>query len=370
MPQDALELSMRLPGAVRDAKEFWNALIEKRDLKCVVPEDRFRVDAFYNPHGKPGTMISPEAFYLTDADLGHLDTSIFPIAANELQHIDPQQRMLLEVTQECLENAGETDWRGKRVGCYVGTFGEDWVDLGAKDSLDTSMYRAAGSSDFALSNRLSYEYDFRGPSMTIKTGCSAAMMGLNEACWAINTGQCDAAIVAGSNLIMTPTMTISMGAAALSATGTCKTFDADADGYARGEAVNAIFIKSLSNALADGNPIRAVIRGIGVNSDGQTSRTLTPSLIRETYAQAGLCPHKTAFFECHGTGTRVEDPIEAGAVDKIFGDFGIYIGAVKPNFGHSEGAYAITSIIKAVIALEKRVIPPNMRFSTPNPAIN
>ncbi|CAK1367605.1 unnamed protein product [Cercospora beticola] len=381
-PPGALEpiaicgLSMRLPGAVRGAEAFWRALVEQRELKCVVPEDRFNVKAFFSPQGKPGTIISPEAFYLSDAELGHLDTSMIPIAAHELRHIDPQQRMLLEITRECLENAGETNWRGKRVGCYVGTFGEDWIDIGAKDTLDASMYRAAGSSDFALSNRLSYEYDFRGPSMTIKTGCSAAMMGLNEACWAINSRQCDAAIVAGSNLILSPTMTISMGAAALSPTGSCKTFDANADGYARGEAVNAIYIKRLSDALADGNAVRAVIRGIGVNSDGQTSRTLTPSLvcqenlIRQVYTQAGLPFHKTAFFECHGTGTRVGDPIETGAVDNIFGNAGIHIGAVKPNFGHSEGASAITSIIKAVLSLEKRLIPPNMRFVNPNPAIN
>ena len=156
-------LSMRLPGAVRDAHTFWKALVEKRDLRCPVPANRFNVEAFHDPHGKTGTIISRDAFYLADEDLGHLDTSRFKIAAHELQHIDPQQRILLELTQECLENAGETDWRGKRVGCYVGTFGEDWLDLGAKDVLDSSMYRAAGSSDFALSNRVSYEYDFRGP---------------------------------------------------------------------------------------------------------------------------------------------------------------------------------------------------------------
>ncbi|GIZ49113.1 hypothetical protein CKM354_001215200 [Cercospora kikuchii] len=185
-PTGALEpiaicgMSMRLPGAVRGAEAFWKALVEKRKLKCIVPEDRFNVKAFYSSQAKPGTIISPEAFYLSDAELGHLDTSMIPIAAHELRHIDPQQRMLLEITRECLENAGETNWRGKRVGCYVGTFGEDWIDLGAKDTLDANMYRAASSSDFALSNRLLYEYNFRSPSITIKTGCSIAIMGLNK----------------------------------------------------------------------------------------------------------------------------------------------------------------------------------------------
>ena len=212
--------------------------------------------------------------------------------------------------------------------------------------------------------------------MVIKTGCSASLVGLHNACRGLQNGDCDAAIVAGTSLIMGPSLTAAMTQqGVLSPEGSCKTFDADADGFARAEAINAVYIKRLDDAIRDGNPIRAIIRGTSTNSDGKSGSLLAPngeqheSLMRKVYADANLDPAETAFVECHGTGTATGDPIETTAVGNIFGDKGVVIGSVKPNIGHAEGASGINSLIKAVLALEHKVIPPNIKFNTPNPKI-
>ena len=215
------------------------------------------------------------------------------------------------------------------------------------------------------------------PSLTTRTACSSSLVALHEACMAIDKGDCDAAVVGGANLIMQPASTTTFTEQGLlSPDGSCKTFSADANGYVRGEAINAIFIKRLDVALKDGNPIRAVIKGSATNYDGRTPSLATPSakaqedLMRRTYEVAGITDFsKTGFVECHGTGTALGDPIEAGAVGKIFGHSGVFIGSIKPNFGHTEGASGILSVIKAVLTLEHRTIPPNIKFTNPNPAI-
>lgn len=212
--------------------------------------------------------------------------------------------------------------------------------------------------------------------MTIRTGCSAALVGLHEACVALQRGDCTSAIVGGANLIMAPNMTTAMTEqGVLSPDGSCKSFSADANGYGRGEAITAIYIKPLEAALRDGNPIRAVIRNTATNHDGKTPGLTYPntysheSMMRKAYADAGLDFAETAFVECHGTGTPVGDPIEANAVARVFGDKGVYIGSVKPNLGHSEGASGLSSLLKVVMALQNRIIPPNIKFNTPNPNI-
>lgn len=204
------------------------------------------------------------------------------------------------------------------------------------------------------------------------------MIGVHEAVQAIRNGDCDAAIIAGTNLIITPTMTITMSEQGiLSPEGRCKTFDEKADGYSRGEAINAIYIKKLSDALANNDPIRAIIRGTAMNSDGKTPGITMPNtdahvrLIRRAYEAAQISDlSQTAFFECHGTGTSIGDPLEANAVAQVFGgEKGIYIGSVKTNVGHSEASSGLTSIIKSILALEHKTIPPNINFSRPNPKI-
>ncbi|KAH7002677.1 hypothetical protein EDB80DRAFT_809883 [Ilyonectria destructans] len=368
-------MGMRLPGGIRDERALYDFLVERKDARSVTPPSRYNVDAYYSPHGKPGTIVTKHGYFL-DSDLAKFDPTTFRITATEAAHLDPNQRLALEVVREAFERAGETDWRGKKIGTYVGVFGEDWLDMRNKDANFASPYDLLGAIDYAIANRISYEYDLKGPSMTVKTACSSAAVGLHGAMQEIQSGNITSAIVVGANLIFAPGMTVAMSIeAALSPEGSSKSFDADADGYARGEAVTALYIKRLDEAIRDGNPIRAILRASSSNSDGKTAGFSTPSAdaheaaIREAYSMAHLDFSQTAMVETHGTGTPTGDPIEAEAIARCFGGAGVYLGAVKPNLGHSEGAAVITSLIKAVISLEHSTILPNIKFNTPNPAI-
>ncbi|PYH65910.1 type I polyketide synthase [Aspergillus vadensis CBS 113365] len=366
-------MGLRLPGNVRTADEFWDMLVSGKSGHGPVPKSRYNAKSFFHPSTAPVTG------YFLEEDPAYFDAGFFSVGAKEARLMDPQQRLLLEVVWECLEDSGETSWRGKDIGCYVGVFGEDWLELSLK-GLDpcADRHHALATGGFALSNRVSYEFDFRGPSMTIQTGCSASLVGLHEACQGLRSGQCSSAIVAGTNLILTPTMTSVMNQnGVLSPSGQCQTFDANADGYGRGEAINAVYLKRLSDALRDGDCVRAVIRSTAVNFDGRTAVMTNPSgiaqetLIRTAYKQAqihNICD--TGFFECHGTGTSAGDSVETSVVAKLFEGHGVLMGSVKPNCGHSEGASGLTSIIKATLALQHRTIPPNINFHEPNATVH
>ncbi|KAJ4328105.1 hypothetical protein N0V84_001473 [Fusarium piperis] len=368
-------MALRLPNGIQDPEAFWDVLINRKDLQAPIPPTRWNAAGFTNKLGNRSSIAAQRGYFLSD-DLSTLDTSFFTMSKRELERCDPQQRKLLELTREVLESAGETEFRGKPIGCYVGTFGEDWLQMSGKEDQHIGGYPLAAYGDLILANRISFEYDLKGPSMVIKTGCSASLVGLHEACRAIQSGDCSSAIVAGANLVMGPIPTSVMaGEGMLSPDGSCKTFDASANGYARGEAINALYIKPLDDAIRDNNPVRAIIRNTATNSDGKSQGILAPNgasheaLMRKVYGDIGLDPGKTAFVECHGTGTPTGDPIEATAVGNVFGQHGVYIGSVKPNVGHSEGASGITSLIKAVLALENNTIPPNIKFNNPNPNI-
>ncbi|KAI2820032.1 hypothetical protein CBS115989_3941 [Aspergillus niger] len=371
-------MALRLPGGLGSPQDLWDFLIAKGDARSRVPESRYNVSAFHSPSKRPGTVVTEYGYFLDESiKLGALDASRFSLSRAELEAADPQQRQMMEVVRECFDDAGEVNFRARPIGCYMGCYGEDWLELQNKDPQQNGMNRVDGYSDFMLSNRVSYEMDLRGPSMTIRTACSSALVGLNEACLALQRGDCDAAIVGGPSLIFAPATTAFMTEkGVLSPDGSCKTFSADANGYARGEAITAVFVKPLAAALRDGNPIRAVIRSVMSNSDGKTSGISHPStdsqeaLIRKAYQAAGITNMaETAFVECHGTGTPTGDPVEVQAVARVFGEAGVYIGSVKPNLGHSEGASGLTSLIKGVLALEHRIIPPNIKFTAPNPKI-
>jgi len=250
-------MAMRLPGGVRCAEDFWNLLYNGRDARGPVPADRYNADAFDNSLGGQGA-IPPKEGYFLDEDLSTLDTSFFSVGKTELEKADPQQRQLLEVTRECLDSAGEVHYRGKEIGCYVGTFGEDWLYSAAKETLSSGGYTMTGHVDLMTANRVSYEFDLQGPSMVVKTGCSASLVALHEAFRALQSGDCSGALVAGTSLIMGPTTTAAMFAEGiLSPEASCKTFDASADGFARAEAITCVYVKLLEDAIRDGNPIRA-----------------------------------------------------------------------------------------------------------------
>ncbi|KAI3556710.1 polyketide synthase [Colletotrichum abscissum] len=332
-------MAVRLPGGVKNTEDFWNLMMNKQSGLIPIPKERWNSEGFYSPVAKWGTVQNKEAYMFTQADndLTKFDASYFTCGEKEIERMDPMQRQLLEIARECLDNAGEVNWRGQEIGCYVGNFSSDWQDDLSMDPHASGLYRGSGYLDFLQPNRVSYEYGWTGPSMLVKTGCSSSMVALHLAAEAVQNGTCKSAMALGCNLITSViTSIVFTETGVLSPSGKCKTFDLLADGYGRGEAVNAVY----------------------------------EALIRKTYEKAGLPFNKTAFFECHGTGTPTGDPLEVAAVARIWKDHdGVMIGAVKPNVGHSEGAAGLTSVIKAVLALENRVIPPNIYMENPNPRI-
>ncbi|KXH64201.1 beta-ketoacyl synthase domain-containing protein [Colletotrichum salicis] len=375
-PIAIIGMGMRLPGRVYNATDYWDLLVNGRSGRCRVPKSRYNVDTWYGS-GKAAHVPSEFGYFLDDINLAHVDPSFWSFTKQEAELMDPRQRLFLEVAYEALENSGSTSWRGSHVGVYVGTMGDDWSQLESRDSQSLQQVRPDVYGDYIIANRASYEFDLTGPSVVVRTACSASLVALHQACQDLHSGDCLSAIVGGVNLILSPKDTVVMQQnGVLSPSAACQSFDAEADGFARGEGVSAIYIKKVSDAVRDGDPIRAVIRSTCTAGNGRTPGLTTPNpeihekLMRRGHKMAGITDlSKTAMVECHGTGTYVGDPLEVSAVANIWGDHGIYIGSVKPNIGHGEGASGLSSVIKMVLALENSTIPPNINFKTPNPRI-
>lgn len=369
-------IGVRLPGKIHHTEHLWEALRSGRDMRGPVPESRYNRHGFKDTLGSKGAIPTQHGYFL-DQDPTGFDPSLFSLTEEEVGRTDPQQRLLLEIVHECFENAGVADYRGSNIGCYMGQFADDWVHSQAKEDQHSGGYLLTGQSDLLLANRVSYEYDLRGPSLVVKTGCSASLVALHQACRALQMGDCVGAIVAGSNLILGPTLTVAMSAEGLlSPTGSCKTFDSTADGFARGEAVVAIYLQRLDRAIQQHLPIRAILANTCINANGNSSNILQPSetaqmdLMRQVYSEIRYETGRTAYVECHGTGTPTGDPIETTAVGKIFGSQGVYIGSIKPNLGHSEAASGLSSLLKAIVMLEKGMIVPHIKLQSPNPKID
>ncbi|KAL9598452.1 MAG: hypothetical protein Q9219_004488 [cf. Caloplaca sp. 3 TL-2023] len=378
-------IGCRLPGGVKSAVDFWNLLLEERSGQGDVPPERWNIDAFYHPNGgeKIGSM-SMRGGYFIHEDFRKFENSFFGINNVEATYMDPQQRKLLEITYECLENAGVPieNIRGSNTGVFAGSFTMDYWMTQTREPDYLHRYHATGTGTTILSNRISHALNLNGPSFTLDTGCSSSLYALHQACSALEANECDAAIVAASNLLQSPEQQLgTMKAGVLSPTGTCHTFDMTADGYGRADGLGAIYLKTLSKAIADGDPIRALIRGTAVNSNGKTQGISLPSadgqeaVMRKAYAKAGLSNfNDTEYIECHGTGTPVGDPIEVEAVSRVFKrkdatQAPLLIGSVKTNMGHSEATSGLTSIIKAVLCLENARIPATIGVKTINPQI-
>lgn len=370
-------MGIRLSGGVNSPDDFWDALLKGKHGLCEVPGTRYNIDTFYDAH-LPHSIRTRKGYYL-EQDPTQFDADFFEIKAVEAAGMDPQQRQLLEVTWECLESAGQTGSNDKNVGCYVGVFGNDWLNLDSQDDQAVDRFHISGAGPFALSNRLSYCFDWYGPSITMQTACSSSLIALHDACLALQHRECRSAVVAGVNLILSPTMTIAMSDTnVMSPDGACKTFDQAANGYGRGEGVSVVYIKRLSDAIKDNDCIRAIIRATSTNYNGKTPIPTAPclpsqeSLIKQAYRRAGIQDAtQTALFECHGTGTQIGDVVEVTAIARVLaanketGDSSI-LSSTKPNFGHTEGASGLTSVIKAILCLEHDTIPPNIFFKTPN----
>lgn len=380
-PVAIIGMACRFPGASSPA-ELWQLLRGGVDAVTEIPADRWNADRFYDEDASvPGKMNTRWGGFLERID--YFDAHFFRVSPREAPHLDPQQRMLMEVTWEALEDAGQVpgNLAGTSTGVFIGIMGSDYADTPMNDPLLVNFYTVTGHSRGIAANRLSHFFDFRGPSMSVDTACSSSLVATNLACRSLWSGESTLALAGGANVILSPEGTIWYAKAGLLAhDGRCKTFDSRADGLVRSEGVGVVVLKLLSRALADGDPIHAIIKGGAINQDGRSNGLTAPNrwaqeaLIREACAQADVSPGQVSYVEAHGTGTALGDPIEAqalGAVlatDRREGDF-CAIGSIKSNIGHTEAAAGVAGLIKVVLMLKHREIPPSLHYRQPNPHI-
>ncbi|KAF2736977.1 hypothetical protein EJ04DRAFT_595149 [Polyplosphaeria fusca] len=376
-------LSLRLPGDATSVETFWDMLVQGQTTASEFPEDRVNHASHHSSDGSAMGTIRPRRGHFLKGNLAAFDSAFFAMSAQEVEAMDPQQRVLLETTYHAFENAGIPIDRiyGSDASVHTGCFTADYLLMTAKDPELMLKYSGTGGAGAMLSNRISSFFNLHGPSVTTDTACSSSLVALDQSCQSLKLGQSSVGIVAGCNLIFTLDTTIGLSNMGfLSPEGISYSFDHRANGYARGEGFGVVVLKRLSDAVRDDDTIRAVIRGTGCNQDGNTplaqpSQDAQARLIAETYRRAGLDPSQTRYVEAHGTGTSVGDPLEATAIGKSFGTAKspaerVYVSSLKANFGHLEGAAGIAGLIKTVLMLERGVIPPLARLEKVNPNID
>ncbi|TGJ82080.1 hypothetical protein E0Z10_g6692 [Xylaria hypoxylon] len=366
MPVAVVGMACRFPGDATSPAAFFEMLVKGRSAWSEVPKDRYNIDAYWHPSkDRVGTATARGGHWMKE-NPSLFDATFFSMSAAEAATLDPQLRMLMEVTFECLENAG--------------------MPIEGLVKSDTSVYVASssqvGSGTTMLANRLSHFYDLRGPSIAIDTACSGGLVATHLGCQSIRSGESRMSLVAASQLMLLPDSSVALSRLQfLSPSSQCYTFDDRANGYARGEGVCVMMLKRLDDALRDQDTIRAVIRGSGTNQDGKTPGIVQPNsdaqatLIRQTYDGAGLNYADTQYFEAHGTGTPVGDPLELRALANTFGttkrntEQPLYVGSVKTNIGHLEGCAGLAGLLKTILSLENGVILPNLNYKHPNPKL-
>jgi acyl transferase domain-containing protein/NADPH:quinone reductase-like Zn-dependent oxidoreductase len=374
-------IGCRFPGAYGPTA-FWELLCNGGDAITEIPPDRFDINAFYDPQGAPGKIMTRWGGFLDQVD--RFDASFFELSPREASRMDPQQRLLLEVALEAMEDAGQSPGKlnGSRTGVFIGMCYNDYEDLEFQDHQGIDVYVNAGGARSAAAGRLSYAFGLEGPSIVIDTACSSSLVAVHLACQSLRSGESTLAIAGAVNLILQPESSIGFSQAKMLAPdGRCKVFDARANGFVRSEGVGVVLLKPLAQARADGNPIYAVIRGSATNNDGRSSGFLiTPgregqkAVIRMACRNAGILPGQLQYVEAHGTGTSVGDPVEAQALGEVLSearsaDNSCFIGSVKANIGHTEAAAGMAGLIKTAFCLKNRVIPPSLHFQEPNPNI-
>ncbi|MFD9698049.1 SDR family NAD(P)-dependent oxidoreductase [Lentzea sp. NPDC059081] len=372
----------RFPGGAHDADGLWDLLVSGADPIADIPPDRWNAAAYYEPEPvTPDRMMVRQGGFL-EGPIDAFDAAFFGMTPREAASLDPQQRLLLEVTWEALENAGlpPSTTAGKPVGVFVGGFTLDSMNLQLSESnrVLTGGSTATGVAMSMLAARLSHAFDWRGPSFTVDTACSSSLVALHQACVALGRGECDLAVAGGVNAMFNPSTTMLMSKGRfLSPDARCRTFDRGANGYVRSEGAASVLLKPLADAVRDNDNVLAVIRGSAVNQDGRTPGVTVPSgeaqqaVIRRAFAEAGVDPRTVGYFEAHGTGTAVGDPVEAKAIGSVLtgSDRTHHIGSVKSNIGHTEAAAGMAGLIKAVLCVQRGQIPGNLHFESPNPAI-
>lgn len=377
-------IGCRFPGGVNNPETYWNLLRDGVDAITDIPSHRWNVDDYYDVNPDiPGKMYSRYGGFLEDVD--KFDPQFFGISPREATSMDPQQRLLLEVTWEALENAGlaPESLKNSQTGSFVGICFDDYsrLSFNSGDYSGIDAYSSLGNARSIAVGRLAYIMGWQGPTMQLDTACSSSLLAVHLACQSIRNRECNLAVAGGVNLILSPETSISLcKLKALAVDGRCKTFDASANGYVRGEGCGIVVLKRLSEAVAQGNRIYALIRGSAVNHDGRSNGLTAPNgtaqeaLIRQALKNARVDPNQIQYVEAHGTGTTLGDPIEVLALGKVLSEGRseqqpLSIGSVKTNFGHLESAAGIASLIKVVLALQHQQIPPHLHFQQPNPYI-
>ena len=380
-PVAIIGMGCRFPQAPNPAA-YWTLLQDGMDASKPIPAERWDIEAYYDPQpDKPGKMYIRDLALLENVD--QFDPLFFGIAPREAVGLDPQQRLLLEVSWEALEYAGiaPEQLRNSPTAVFVGIGQNDYgqrqfANPNALEKL--GPYDGIGNLYCFASGRLSYLLGIHGPSVALDTACSSSLTAIHMAITSLRTKECDMALAGGVHLILSPISTVGLSRMqAISPDGRCKTFDASADGYGRGEGCGMIVLKRLSDAQAEGDNILAIIRGSAINHDGPSSGLTVPNgpaqqaLIRQALTNSNVKPHQISYIEAHGTGTPLGDPLELGALVKVFSkrETPLLIGSVKTNIGHLETAAGIAGILKVILALQHKEIPAHLHFQTPTPHI-
>ncbi|OBI20955.1 polyketide synthase Pks13 [Mycobacterium sp. E2497] len=376
-------LSTRLPGDMNTPDETWQALMEGRDAITDLPEGRWEEFLEEPRLAERMAKARTRGGYLKD--IKGFDSEFFAVAKTEADNIDPQQRMALELTWEALEHARipASSLRGESVGVYVGVSNNDYSFLAVSDPTVAHPYAITGTATSIIANRVSYFYDFRGPSVAVDTACSSSLVAIHQAVQALRNREADVAVAGGVNALVTPVVTLGFDeiGQVLSPDGRIKSFSSDADGYTRSEGGGMLVLKRVDDARRDGDQILAVIAGSAVNHDGRSNGLIAPNqdaqadVLRRAYKDAGIDPRTVDYIEAHGTGTVLGDPIEAEALGRVVGrgrpaDRPALLGAVKTNVGHLESAAGAASMAKVVLALQHDKLPPSINFAGPSPYID
>ncbi len=375
--------AVRFPGAA-DADGFWEVLRQGHDAVSEVPQDRWDVEEFFDTDpDAPGKIVTRRAGCIDDVT--GFDASFFGVSAREASWIDPQHRLLLETAWRAVEHSGTapTALANTNTGVFMGLSTHDYLGM-ISDELsyaEIEAYLAIGTAAAAGAGRISYRLGLQGPAVTVDTACSSSLVAVHQACQALRWGECDVALAGGVNVLISPATMITFShSRMLAPDGRCKTFDAAADGYVRGEGCGVIVLKRLDDAIRDGDRVRAVIRGSAVNQDGASGGLTVPNgvaqqrVIAEALERAGVAASDVDYLEAHGTGTSLGDPIEVQAAGTVYGagrDPGrpLLIGSVKTNVGHLEAASGIAGLIKVILSLEHEVLPKQLHFRNPSPHI-
>ncbi|MEU1997068.1 polyketide synthase Pks13 [Nocardia gamkensis] len=385
-------LSTRLPGAGDTPESTWDFLIGRGDGIRELPEGRWSEFLAEPQLAEAIAQANTRGGYLDQDVVKGFDAEFFAMSPVEVERVDPQQRLAMELTWEALEHARipASDLKGEPVGVFIGSSGNDFMLLAAlglgseRDPnvpVSAEAYAIMGSVSSIIPNRVSYFFDFRGPSVSIDTACSSTLVAVHEAVQALRGGEADLALAGGVNMLLAPMATLGFDAnGGLAKDGHIKAFSKDADGMIRSEGGGLVVLKRLADAERDGDTIYAVIKGSAVNNDGRSNGLLAPNpdaqaeVLRRAYRDAGIAPSSVDYVEAHGTGTLLGDPIEADALGRVVGrgrdaDKPALLGSAKTNFGHLESGAGAASLAKVVMSLQHNVIPPNIGYAGPNPYI-